>query len=344
MYYHASPAGGIQILEPRISNHGIPLVYFSKKRENVLVYLSNSIEKYCRETGFSYDGPWQKWGPYGFDADGRLRLEEYYPNALEETYKGVSGWIYCAENITPADFDTQIPDAAVSSAPVKVCGAEFVPDAYEAILEAEREGLITILRYGEMSERMRAWLRKTTQKEYEEAADHPEYRHFLKAKFPEMLTGTASGPAAGTPVTEVAADTSPCGSAASTPVTDVVAALIWKDGRFMICQRPEYKARPLLWEYVGGKVEPGETKEAALVRECREELDITVSVGGVFTEVLHGEPDITIRLSLFHASIAEGEPRLLEHRDLRWILPSEIPCYPFCPADEEINRKIRERY
>ena len=326
MYYHASPAGGIQILEPRISNHGIPLVYFSKKRENVLVYLSNSIEKYCRETGFSYDGPWQKWGPYGFDADGRLRLEEYYPNALEETYKGVSGWIYRAENITPADFDTQIPDAAVSSAPVKVCGAEFVPDAYEAILEAEREGLITILRYEEMSQRMRAWLRETTQKEYEEAAGHPEYRHFLKAKFPEMLTGTACGPAAGT------------------PVTDVVAALIWKDGRFMICQRPEYKARPLLWEYVGGKVEPGETKEAALVRECREELGITVSVGSVFTEVLHIYPDITIRLTLFHASIAEGEPRLLEHRDLRWILPSEIPCYPFCPADEEINRKIRERY
>ena len=123
-------------------------------------------------------------------------------------------------------------------------------------------------------------------------------------------------------------------------ITEVVAALIWKDGRFMICQRPEHKARPLLWEYVGGKVEPGETKEEALVRECREELGITVSVGDLFTEVVHEYPDLTIRLSLFHASVAEGEPQLLEHRDLRWILPSEIPDYPFCPADEEINARI----
>ena len=130
----------------------------------------------------------------------------------------------------------------------------------------------------------------------------------------------------------------------SSPITDVVAALIWKGDRFMIAQRPEYKARPLLWEYVGGKVEPGETKEEALVRECREELGITVSVGEAFTEVLHVYPDLMIRLTLFHAAIAEGEPQLLEHRDLRWILPSEIPDYPFCPADEEINQKIREAY
>ncbi|MBR5338824.1 MAG: (deoxy)nucleoside triphosphate pyrophosphohydrolase [Lachnospiraceae bacterium] len=124
------------------------------------------------------------------------------------------------------------------------------------------------------------------------------------------------------------------------PVTDVVAALIWNGDRFMIAQRPAYKARPLLWEYVGGKVERGETKKEALIRECREELGITVSVGDVFTEVLHVYPDITIRLTLFHAAIKEGTPVLLEHKDLRWILPSEIPDYPFCPADEEINQKI----
>ena len=96
MYYHASPTAGIKTLEPRISNHGMPLVYFSKKRENVLVYLSNAIEKYCRKTGFAYDGPWQKWGPYGFEKDGRLRIEEYYPGMLKETYQGVSGYVYQA--------------------------------------------------------------------------------------------------------------------------------------------------------------------------------------------------------------------------------------------------------
>lgn len=88
MLYHASPIGGLTELRPHISNHGIPLLYFSQKRENTFVYLSNAVEKYCRETGFAYNGPWKKWGPYGFTDDGRQRLEEYYPNALEETYRG----------------------------------------------------------------------------------------------------------------------------------------------------------------------------------------------------------------------------------------------------------------
>ena len=87
MYYHASRIKGIRRLEPRISDHGIPLIYFSKKRENTLVYLSNAVEKYCAETGFEYKGIWKKWGPYGFDKDGRIRLEEYYPDALESTYR-----------------------------------------------------------------------------------------------------------------------------------------------------------------------------------------------------------------------------------------------------------------
>lgn len=118
MYYHASPFGGITQLKPHVSNHGIPLVYFSKKRENVLVYLSNAVEKYCKETGFLYEGIYQKWGPYGFNRDGRQRLEEYYPNALISTYQGVSGYIYRAETISEAGFAVPIPDAAASSVPV----------------------------------------------------------------------------------------------------------------------------------------------------------------------------------------------------------------------------------
>lgn len=187
MYYHASPIPGITQLEPRISNHGIPLVYFSRKRENVLVYLSNAVEKYCRETGFSYEGRWQKWGPYGFAADGRQRLEEYYPNALVSTYKGVSGYIYSAEEITDSGFAVQIPHGATSSVPVRVSHVEYVPDAYEAILQAEREGLITILRYEQMSPKMRAWNEKTIREEYATAADHPEYRHFLRGNFPDII-------------------------------------------------------------------------------------------------------------------------------------------------------------
>ena len=73
-------------------------------------------------------------------------------------------------------------------------------------------------------------------------------------------------------------------------MTEVVAALLWKGERFMICQRPANKARGLLWEFVGGKVEPGESMEAALVRECREELGVTVRPGQVYMQVLHQYP------------------------------------------------------
>ena len=121
---------------------------------------------------------------------------------------------------------------------------------------------------------------------------------------------------------------------------EVVAALIWHGDKFMICQRPAHKARGLLWEFVGGKVEPGETKEQALVRECREELAVTISAGDVFTDVTHEYPDLTVHLTLFNATIAEGEPQKLEHSDIKWITPSEIQKYEFCPADDEILKVL----
>ena len=127
-------------------------------------------------------------------------------------------------------------------------------------------------------------------------------------------------------------------------ITEVVAALIWDGDKFMICQRPANKARALLWEFVGGKVESDETKEQALIRECKEELDILLSVGDVFMDVVHEYPDITVHLTLFNATIAEGEPQRLEHNDIKWITPSEIPNYEFCPADEEILARICEVY
>ena len=127
-------------------------------------------------------------------------------------------------------------------------------------------------------------------------------------------------------------------------MTEVVAALIWHGEKFMICQRPENKARGLLWEFVGGKVEEGETKEDALVRECKEELDITLDVGDVFCDVTHIYPDITVHLTLFNATIANGEPKMIEHNDIKWITPAEIETYNFCPADVEILEKILKAY
>ena len=128
-------------------------------------------------------------------------------------------------------------------------------------------------------------------------------------------------------------------------IKEVAAALIWREScgerQFMICRRPPEKARGLLWEFVGGKLEPGETGEQALARECREELDIDVEATGTFAVVDHVYPDITIRLTVYNARIRAGEPRLLEHVDLKWITPAEIPEYEFCPADEEILEKIK---
>lgn len=125
-------------------------------------------------------------------------------------------------------------------------------------------------------------------------------------------------------------------------ITEVVAALIWDKDRFMICQRPEHKARGLLWEFAGGKVEAGETDRQALVRECREELDIEIEPMDLFMEVIHQYPDLLVRLKLFNSRIVRGEPVMLEHNDIRWIAAEEIPMYDFCPADEEILKKLME--
>lgn len=125
-------------------------------------------------------------------------------------------------------------------------------------------------------------------------------------------------------------------------MVEVVAALIWDNDKFLICCRPKNKARALLWEFVGGKVEFGETKKQALIRECKEELDIIISVEDIFMDVVHEYSDITVHLTLFNSTILEGIPKKLEHDDIKWITASEIDNYDFCPADIEILKKVKE--
>ena len=126
-------------------------------------------------------------------------------------------------------------------------------------------------------------------------------------------------------------------------MTEVVAALIWDGERFLVCQRPAQKARGLLWEFVGGKVETGETREQALIRECKEELGISVSVADVFMDVIHQYPDLKVHLTLFNASVLSGELQKLEHNDLRWITVDEIDEYQFCSADDEILLELKKQ-
>lgn len=124
---------------------------------------------------------------------------------------------------------------------------------------------------------------------------------------------------------------------------EVVAALIWRGDRFLACQRPAHKARGMLWEFVGGKVESGESGPQALARECREELGVDIRVHGAFMDVTHAYPDLTVHLTLYEAEIIEGEPKMIEHHDIRWITVGEMDELEFCPADEVILAEIRRR-
>ncbi len=183
MFYHASKIGGINVLLPNVSNHQKPYLYFSTKRDNVLVYLSNAVEKHCKENGFVHDGKWHTWASYGFDADGILRLDEYYHDALRDTYQGVAGYIYSVCFEIENAIDIRIPDAFAVDCPVNVNGFEYIEDAYSEILKAEKRGTVRIRRYEDMDAEMLAWIKRTIKKEYISAENEPDYRMFLNAKF-----------------------------------------------------------------------------------------------------------------------------------------------------------------
>ena len=154
------------------------------------MYLSNAVEKVCKEGRFTFDGLWYKWGSYGFKKDGRLRFEEYYPNALEDTYKGIEGYIYSCSKINPYQkLDIKIPNTFITAQKTTVDNCEFIPDAYNEMINAEANGLITILRYNEFISNIkrREWLKKTIIDEYRNNSAHPDYRFFLESRFSAII-------------------------------------------------------------------------------------------------------------------------------------------------------------
>ena len=182
-YYHASSVKDLKVLQPGISMHGKSWVYLTDKRENTLVYLCNAIEKYCKETDFAYEGRCYKWASYGFNQNGILQLEEYYPNAIWDTYKGMTGYIYSTkmdENIQPLG---DIRGAFVTEKPLEISGCEMVPDAYAAIMEAVSNGKMVIRKYEDMSAEKLEWIQNKITKDYNTKKDIPEYIHFLEGKF-----------------------------------------------------------------------------------------------------------------------------------------------------------------
>lgn len=123
-------------------------------------------------------------------------------------------------------------------------------------------------------------------------------------------------------------------------MTRVTAAIIRQSDRILICQRGEGGNCAFLWEFPGGKLEPDETLEECLVRECKEELDIDVALDGFYRETRYRYPDNEIILTFFNARITGGRVLTKVHMDYRWVKPAELCEYPFCPADVEVVESL----
>ena len=117
---------------------------------------------------------------------------------------------------------------------------------------------------------------------------------------------------------------------------EVTAAVIYKEGKFLICQRPKGKNCELLWEFPGGKIELGETGEQCIVREIQEELGVTLRVLRKLTDVVYDYPDRTVHLHFYVTEIESGELVRKEHNAFAWITEADIPNYQFCPADAKM--------
>lgn len=185
--YHASQTPNIKTLVPHISNHRKPLIYLSSKRENVLVYLSNAVELFARKNGITSNSPIRTWASYGFDKNGILQLDEYYPDATRQTYSGISGYIYTVHDTQSTVPQSDIPFAFVSEKPIDTVSCEFIPDAYQALLTAQKEGKIKLNSYKNNSPKMLEWIKNTILEEYNSYVDDTLYRAFLKDKFSEFF-------------------------------------------------------------------------------------------------------------------------------------------------------------
>jgi len=120
----------------------------------------------------------------------------------------------------------------------------------------------------------------------------------------------------------------------------VVAALVREQGRILMSRRRPDQAMPNLWEFPGGKVEPGEHPEAALVRELREELGCGIAVDGIHEVVFHAYPDFDLYMLVYASRIVEGRPRAVDVAQIEWVSPSSLPAMDLLPADYPLARKL----
>ena len=124
-------------------------------------------------------------------------------------------------------------------------------------------------------------------------------------------------------------------------IINVVGAAIVTNGTVLCAQRGPGKSLAGYWEFPGGKLEPGETGEQALARECREELGTEVRVGPRVDELVFDYPDLSVHLTLYQAEPLT-EPRALEHSALDWVGPAGLERYDLCPADRRFVPAVQQ--
>lgn len=151
IYYHASKTGNLSVLKPFISNHKKEYIYFSDKRENVLIYCSNPIEKYCIEHNINFNEKYPWFAPYGFDKNGIFCYEEYCPNLLYESYFGMNGYIYSTQSDIGMEPLKEIRNVYINKNEVKPEKVEYIENVYDEILRSEKERKIKIFTYESIS-------------------------------------------------------------------------------------------------------------------------------------------------------------------------------------------------
>src|SRR4051812_21538518 len=122
--------------------------------------------------------------------------------------------------------------------------------------------------------------------------------------------------------------------------TLVVAGLLARDGVVLITQRRADQALPLQWEFPGGKVEPGESPVAALARELREEIGVTVEVGRIWDVMFHAYPAFDLVMLVYVCKLVEGEPSAVEVADVQWVPPDRLPEWDILPADRPLVERL----
>lgn len=177
--YHGSAVGGIRTLEPRLADHGRPYLYLTTLREVAAIYLTDGGERPCY------------WFPYGYTKDGRAVYYELWPGGLEERARGRSGWIYTVEaeecDLEPLPSN---PKARLSAGPLPTADAEYVPDVYDWLLEAERQGRMVLWRYEQFTPEQLNWwyediLAEAREKNARSAPEQP-YARLMREKFPQV--------------------------------------------------------------------------------------------------------------------------------------------------------------